>query len=128
MKKVLKEIKVPDNKSEKTEAAEDEDEEDEDVSPERGAESSPEKKTESPDKKKEGGGGKKGNKTEGADLMIAEEKQYDKVRISDYVRLFSFSYGAWTIVAFLMQTIFCSLIQLFISYFLTYWTGQPFEE
>lgn len=127
MKKVLKEIKVPDNKSEKTAAAEDEDEEDE-VSPERGAESSPEKKTESPDKKKEGGGGKKGNKTEGADLMIAEEKQYDKVRISDYVKLFSFSYGSWTIVAFLMQTVFCALIQLFISYFLTYWTGRPFEE
>lgn len=60
--------------------------------------------------------------------MIAEEKQYDKVRISDYVKLFSFSYGAWTIVVFFVQTLLCSLIQLFISYFLTHWTGQPFEE
>lgn len=60
--------------------------------------------------------------------MIAEEKEYDKVKVSDYVKLFSFSYGTWAIMLFFMQTLFCSLIQLFISYFLTYWTGQPFEE
>lgn len=97
------------------------------MSPQKGAESSPEKKSEaSPDKKKEGDG--KANKTEGADLMIAEEKQYDKVTFSDYVKLFSFSYGAWTMVAFLLQSIFCACIQLFITYFLTHWTSQPFEE
>lgn len=71
---------------------------------------------------------KRENKTEGADLMVADEKEYDKVRIKDYVRLFSFSYGAWTMGLFFFQTLFCALIQLYLSYFLTYWTNQPFEE
>lgn len=91
---------------------------------------SPDKKSEgSPSKKGEGTPGKKReNKTEGADLMVADEKEYDKVSIADYVRLFKFSYGAWTMGAFLLQTFFCSLIQLYLSYFLAYWAGQPVEE
>lgn len=72
------------------------------MSPESKKESSPKKvgessakmsKENSPTKKKE-------NKTEGADLMVADEKEYDKVRIADYVRLFKFSYGAWTMGLF----------------------------
>lgn len=91
-------------------------------SPEKLAENSSKKlKDESPEKKKE-------NKTEGADLMIAEEKEYDKVYFSDYVKLFKYSYGSWTMGLFLFQNLFCSVIQLFLSYFLTYWTSQPFKE
>lgn len=91
---------MSDQKSEKTDV--NEDGEEEILSPARGAESSPGKVGESsanklmddsPKKQKE-------NKTEGADLMIAEEKEYDKVRIADYVRLFQFSYGAWTMGLF----------------------------
>lgn len=85
-------------------------------------EDSPAKKSEAtPSRKRE-------NKTEGADLMVADEKEYDKVAIKDYIRLFKFSYGAWTMGLFFFQTLFCSLIQLYLSYFLTYWTNQPFEE
>ena len=109
VKKILKEFsQVSDTKSATTDAFDDEDEEGV-SSPEKAVESSPEKlgensskklKDESPDKKKE-------NKTEGADLMIAEEKEYDKVYFSDYVKLFRFSYGAWTMGLFLFQNIFC---------------------
>ena len=60
--------------------------------------------------------------------MIAEEKEYDKVYFSDYVKLFKYSYGSWTMGLFLFQNLFCSVIQLFLSYFLTYWTSQPFKE
>lgn len=112
-------------KSENTNA---EDEEEEILSPIRNAEDSPQKlgessskkmlAEESPSKTKE-----KENKTEGADLMIAEEKEYDKVRISDYVKLFSFSYGAWTMGLYFFQCVICAVIQLFLSYFLTLWTS-----
>lgn len=82
------------------------------MSPERGTESPRGKPHESSGKKLLDDSPKKQkeNKTEGADLMIAEEKQYDKVRISDYVKLFRFSYGAWTMGAFFFQTLFCSLL------------------
>lgn len=43
----MKEIKIPDNKSEKTNA-DDEDDDEQDITPERGVESSPEKPSESP--------------------------------------------------------------------------------
>ena len=83
-------------KSEKTDAEDDE----EILSPIRPVEDSPQKNGESTSKKlveeTPAKGKEKENKTEGADLMIAEEKEYDKVRISDYVKLFRFSYGAWT--------------------------------
>ena len=100
---MLKEIKqVSDTKSANTDAIDD-DEEEIVSSPDRAIESSPEKlgensskklKDDSPEKKKE-------NKTEGADLMIAEEKEYDKVYFSDYVALFRYSYGAWTMGLFI---------------------------
>lgn len=108
---------MSDNKSEKTDVNDGE----EIMSPGKDKDSnrkmleendSPEKKSEmSPSKKKEDTPSKKReNKTEGADLMVADEKEYDKVSIADYVRLFKFSYGAWTMGAFFFQTLFCALI------------------
>ena len=87
---------------------EDEDEVEEDnVTPVRKQED------DSPSKKKEGSASaskKKENRAEGADLIVAEERHYDKVTFGDYVRLFKFSYGVWAAFLYFFQCLLCAAI------------------
>lgn len=126
MKKVLKNIDTDQKSVTTKDEDEDEDEVEEDkVTPIRKQEG------DSPSKKHEGSASaskKKENRAEGADLIVAEERHYDKVTFGDYVRLFRFSYGVWAAFLYFFQCVFCASIQLFITYFLTYWTSQKFEE
>lgn len=127
VKKALKDIKLnSDVKSVKSGSTNEDDVEEEDASsPDKLLDDSPDKKKEddSPTKKKEGE-----NKTEGADLIVAEERTYEKVSMRDYANLFSFSFGCWSIFVYFFQCLLCACIQLFITYFLTHWTSQTYEE
>lgn len=85
--------------------------EDEDELEEDGVTPVRKQEADSPEKKSEGTATKKKeNRAEGADLIVAEERHYDKVTFGDYVRLFKFSYGVWAAFLYFFQCTFCASI------------------
>lgn len=80
---------------------------------------SPEKKDEKNDEKV---------KKPAEDLIVAEETIQGSVPWSLYYKYMEFSYGKKGIFAYFTVSLICGFIQLFTSYYLSYWSALPFKE
>lgn len=59
---------------------------------------------------------------------MEEEKFEEGVGLRDYLNLFSFSFGCWAILIYLVISILCSLLQLAPSYILVVWSSKSLQE
>jgi len=58
-------------------------------------------------------------------LIVSEEKLEGDVGLKDYINLYSFSLGIFSIILYVFVAVICALLQLAPSYLIAAWTGLP---